>query len=68
MRCIYLLVRLCIAYTELMNMYNKIFNPLCLFVGVGDWEIYVNIKPSLHNYKLGQFQYFQDDLKPCLPE
>ena len=20
-----------------MNVYNKIFNPLCLFVGVGDW-------------------------------
>ena len=30
-----LLDRLCIAYTEI-NMYNKIFNPLPLFVGVGD--------------------------------
>ena len=34
--CIYLLVRLCIAYSELMNVYNKIFNPLCLPVGVED--------------------------------
>ena len=33
---IYLLVRLCIAYTELMNCIIKSFNPLSLFVGVGD--------------------------------
>ena len=37
-RCIYLLARLCIAYTELMNVYNKKFF-LVFYTLRSEWEI-----------------------------